>query len=1031
MTPPTEGDLRWVAILSMDMVGFTELAQKLGPERVYEILRICFGIAQPSIERHGGHVVDTVGDGLMASFGAPVACEEASLRACQAAAEIRRALMTVSPTELEKPPLFRFGINGGQALVAHTGLDTIKVVGDPVNSAARLQALAEPGEIIITEAIRREAVGGLDVVPRGEQRLRGFPEPFQLFTLLNAPEANSRFQMRQRRGLVSLKARATELRQAVEVFDNDSNQSTLLLSGVAGIGKSRLAHEVAQELAPRPTFVGQCAPDKRTTRFSPIVDLLCQASGKTDVASAINTLADLYKNLAPKTEISAFLDPLENTEDNMGRALRDRAFLAQFLENLARKTQCIIVIEDLHWVDTASGRLLNDLVALGLPFLITARPEGLPDWTRSSAVLQLNLPPLGADDIRLMAEDIAHDQLSPSLSALIAEKAEGIPLVAEEIVHSLLLDARMRPGENGLELAADDAQSILTGNLEHLVISRVDQLPADERKMLGTASAIGRNFSGNLISKSLDNDVALTGPTHSLGLIEQDASGNWRFSHALIRDAIYNSLLTAGRQSAHLRVARAMEDDGDWPTGQLADHFARANMPEKAVPLMVKAAEESLNEYALEDVDALLSGVRQHIADDPNLLDDAAFRSYATTWLRALQQMGNFAGIQDVSRAVLPRLQAQGHSAELAIAKTITAISGAHTRKYAEGEKLAKSSLVEAADHGDASGAAWAKVALMRIYEETAWQPPSHIEKLAEEILPVARAAEDRLLEMNALYLLSSSYRSSGLRRKAQDVAETILKLSQKHNDKRALSFALWAKAIVFATEGNPEQTLILAEQALENAIPGSGDETVSQGLALFAHAFLRPPDEVRSKLIDLAEKGRAYTDYNIVASAEFIRTLVEFRAGHLALGWNRTNRLIETYTAEGNMIFTRQTYLIRAEIVLAVLGLIDPEAEAPSDRQKVPKARPGLADIALFARLKLQGKSLAYKDFETCKELDKQKRGIYFARCLIGQGLIDLARGHKEAASEKLTQGLNEARAEGLSVLEDRAEKGLRRVGR
>lgn len=477
-----------------------------------------------------------------------------------------------------------------------------------------------------------------------------------------------------------------------------------------------------------------------------------------------------------------------------------------------------------------------------------------------------------------------------------------------------------------------------------------------------------------------------------------------------------------------MRIAHAMEDDPArlWHPGQLADHFFKADLPEKAVPYMIAAAEDSLRQYALEDVVAILSTARTHIDAQPDLLDDTALRRYANTWLRALQQMGNFASIREIYSSIRTRLEAQSYTPERTIARTITAIASAHSRDYKGAENLALGALEEAQAHQDDWGAAWAKVALMRIYEETAWKPPAHIDALAEQILPVARKAGDRVLEMNALYLLCSNHRACGKRLKAQEVADALMHLSEAHNDRRALAFALWAKAIVHAVDINPEAALELAETAVANAIPGSGDETVGQGLVLFSQAFLCPPGDVRPRLDAWEAKGRRYSDYNIVASAVIIRVILEVRAGRLAHAWQVAQTYLNDTARPKNVNFPRQLHVIRAEVILTILGLIDPEAEAPPGRPKHPRAPPGLADLWLFLRLRLFGKKQAYACFEAALALDKLQEGAVFARCRIGQGLLDLSCGKRDAARQKLEEGLAEARAEGLSLLVTRSERAL-----
>jgi class 3 adenylate cyclase len=1026
-------------MMAVDMVDFTQILQEIGAESVYALLQHVLTRARNSVEAHGGYVIDTAGDGLLAAFGAPRALENASLQACKAAWTFHQDIAAELPALAKRfgtTPQFRTGIAGGNVMVVQVSAYEVKVVGDSVNLAARLQANAAPDQILLSEDIRRETDGFLQTRDQGQAVIKGYADPVVHHSLVAIAALRSRFEGAQRGGGgTAFVSRKTELDQVIADLDALSGPNIVAIIGAPGIGKSRLLYEVLANLpTDRPVYVGQCAPTGQAG-FGPIYDIIRQASPAPPDASFAAVLNDLHvahPQICDASMITSVAAPADEKTDMLTRALQERDALLAILRGLYRLKAAVFVIEDVHWIDSATHDLIDLLKDDPVPMIITCRPTMQPVWIGDLDRTTLTLGPLSHPDIKMIVQAGFTQPLSPALADEIATKAEGNPLIAEEIARALHEGDALSTGPDGLELK-DGNHTVLTGNLQQLVLSRVDSLPDAQKAILQVAAAIGRDFSTDVLMAAtgqIDIDSVLAG---MLGLIERHDQGQWRFAHALIRDAVYAGLLSGQRAEIHYKIAVALEGIGENSsdsTSLLAYHFTHANVPTKAVPYLTKSAQIQLSVYAVEEADQSLEQAMQLIEADPQIISDDALGSMAATWFRILDISTKHARSKSVADRILPRLEALEYTSDLGKARTLSAMALTHLRDYPTAHSRCHQTLRDAQVAGDALGVAWAKVTLMRIYEETYWEPIETVERLAAEVAPVAAATGDRHLAMTSLYLLSSIYRSSGSRIRALNVANQIADAAKTQNDRRARAFAQWSRALIFTVEGNPEATFASVTVSKRDAIPGTADHFASVCIELFAISFLHPVDDVRAKLHPLRAKVWDLGDYNLIHSLDWIEAVLAFKNGNLALGWRLINLLIEDVNDKGNINLIRQAYILRSEILLTIAGLIDPDAEAPPDRPVFAKDKPGLADVMLFLRLKLTAKRRATADLKHYIAIHPVQAGAHYARAQIGLGLIAMARNDRQTAENLLRKGYEIAVAEGLLLLQARAEDGLKRLG-
>ncbi|CAN0600244.1 unnamed protein product, partial [Ectocarpus sp. 12 AP-2014] len=255
---------------------------------------------------------------------------------------------------------------------------------------------------------------------------------------------------------------------------------------------------------------------------------------------------------------------------------------------------------------------------------------------------------------------------------------------------------------------------------------------------------------------------------------------------------------------------------------------------------------------------------------------------------------------------------------------------------------------------------------------------------LADQIIPVADKAKDLQLAMLARYLLSSAYRTAGRRLRSLEVTDEIEAFSTKYNDRRALGYAKWARAMNYSSEGSPEAALAAIENALENTIPGGADERVVLGIQSFCEIFLKHPNEVRPRIQNLIREARARKDFNIAEVMEWALSVLELKAGNLALGWKILNTAIKQHSGNKNIL--AQCYITKVETLLAISGVIDPASEAPKDRPVFPRKRPSIQDLVTFASMRLSAKRQIKTSIEACLALPGHP---HRARCNIALGLL------------------------------------------
>jgi hypothetical protein len=540
-------------------------------------------VMDDAVREQGGVVQSFTGDGIMAVFAAPIAFEDAPLRACRAALSILEKLKAdggVFEAKHGVRPRLRIGLNTGAAVVGKVqrGADAaVTVLGDTVNFASRLQGLAEPDSVVMSEAMHHLIQGMVEASFAGERPIKGKSEPQRIYRLDAIRHGAARFEAAVSRGLSAFVGREREL----EILQGGLTEarSELRVIDVAaepGMGKSRLLHEFRQRISKERTFIllGSCSPDTQQAPFFPFIEVvrssfrLSAGEGEKDLGQKLEMgLATLGLHSTRNLGLLLHLLGLKAPEgaltglDGVLIGLRTRELLQQLLEARCRLSPVLMMIEDSHWIDSVSQELLGKIVEgeakLRLLLLTTRRPEYVPPWLDRTVVTKLVLEPLPAGHIRRLVQGrLGVDVVPEALVQQVTQKAEGNPLFAEEIVSYLTEQAIIR---TSVDIDPSVLTAVLPASVQSLLTARVDRLAPNDRALLQAASVIGRQFDPELLAVVLnETDVDGRLPAmQMLDLVRVDTkSRGCTFKHALVRDALYQSLLTASRTCA------AREDSG-------------------------------------------------------------------------------------------------------------------------------------------------------------------------------------------------------------------------------------------------------------------------------------------------------------------------------------------------------------------------------------------------------------------------------------------------------------------------------------
>jgi class 3 adenylate cyclase/tetratricopeptide (TPR) repeat protein len=635
-----EGERKQVTVLFADLKGSTELIRDLDPEQAQALLDPALHAMMDAVHRFEGTVNQVLGDGIMALFGAPVAHEDHAMRACYAALAMQAAMRAYTEEVRRTRGLelrMRVGLNSGEVVVRAIGNDLhmeYSAVGETTHLAARMEQLAMPGTIRLSAATLRLVEGLVQVTALGPVPVKGLEEPIAVFELVGASTLRRRLQAAAVRGLTPFVGRQQELEalyQALAQAQTGHGQVVALV-GEAGVGKSRLVHEVIHSHRTQGWRVLESASVSygKATPYFPVIDLLrryCHVEEHDDtrtirakVTGQLLTLDEALQDTLPALlslldalpEDSSFLhlDPPQRRQRTLD-ALK-RVFLRE-----SHEQPLLLVFEDLHWVDSETQALLNSLIeslpSARLLLLVNYRPEYQHGWGSKTYYTQLRLDPLPHVSAEAFLQALLGDDPSlQPLTPLLITRTEGNPFFLEESVRTLV-ETGVLVGDRGAYRLAQPLDTWqVPATVQALLAARIDRLSPAEKRLLQTAAVIGTEVPWPLLQAIADTaDAALY---HSLAQLQAAEflyetslfpERAYTFKHALTHEVAYRSLLQERRRALHTHIVEAVERlAGDRLADhieRLADHAVRGEVWDKALMYCWQAGAKAMERSAARE----------------------------------------------------------------------------------------------------------------------------------------------------------------------------------------------------------------------------------------------------------------------------------------------------------------------------------------------------------------------------------------------------------------------------------------------
>jgi class 3 adenylate cyclase/predicted ATPase len=704
-TPSAPGDRaerRQVTVMFSDLVGSTALSARMDPEDLREVISAYQKCVAENVQRFGGFVAKYMGDGVLIYFGYPQAHEDDAERAVRAGLELVAA---VGGLKTHAPLQTRVGIATGLVvvgdLIGSGASQEQAIVGETPNLAARLQGIANPNGVVVSESTRKLVGNLFELQDLGGQDLKGIAGSARAWAALRPSSIESRFEALHAGVLTELVGREEELELLLRRWSKakTGQGQVVLLSGEAGIGKSRLTAALLERLiaGPHTRLRYFCSPQHTDSALYPIISQMERAAGfaHDDTAQAkLDKLDALLAQSFTTSQDAALLSEMLSLPNDgryptleltpQQRRQKTLQALTTQMEALSRSSPVLMIFEDVHWIDPTSLEVLGGtaerLRTLGVLLVVTHRPEFEPSWVGRPHVTALTINRLGEREITALIDRVtANGGLSPNVKQDIVERTDGIPLFVEEMTKAVLEAGGVEASERAVSAIPSPSVAV-PASLHASLMARLDRL-GSAKEVAQIGAVIGREFLHPVLSAVVGKpEGELKSALERLidaGLLFRQGlppHASYLFKHALVRDAAYGALLREPRRSLHARIAKTLESQfmevAENQPELLARHYDEAGLAERAVVLWGKAAQRSLAQSALVEAAKQLMRALDQIVTLPTtpLLRSEQIKLQVAL-AAALMQIKGFAAPEskaaiDRARLLMEQAEARGEPPE-------------------------------------------------------------------------------------------------------------------------------------------------------------------------------------------------------------------------------------------------------------------------------------------------------------------------------------------------------------------------------
>jgi len=923
---PRDAERRQLTVMFCDLVGSTALAARLDPEELREHVRAYHAASADVISRFEGHIAQYLGDGLLVYFGYPLAHEDDAERAVSAALAVLNAVAALGTRGPGVSLTLRVGIHTGLVVIGEVGGGSRReqlALGETPNVAARLEALAEPGTVVISAATHRLVERRFSCRDLGARALHGIDTPQTIYQVLGARAAGRRADALPSAWTTPLVGRDREVALVLERWEAASEGlgQVVLLSGEAGIGKTRIAQTVGARLqgASHKRLDGHCSPYRQHSPMHVVAELVEAALGhdRDDTPEILgrrlqDTLAQC--GLAPEEALPllgallglpmASASPVASWAPQRQRE-RTIEIVLQAFRALAARRPVFILVEDLHWIDASSLELLSVLVdqvaTAPICVLLTARPDFRPPWAARSHTTQVTLTRLPRRHTEEMILSVAGQKPLPAeVLRHVVQGADGVPLFVEEITKMVLESGLLRESDDRYELRGPLQPLAIPATLQDSLTARLDRL-AEAKPVAQLAAAIGREFSYELLEALSALDPAVL--QRQLGrLVEAELlyqrglppGASYMFKHALIQEAAYRSLLRSTRQLYHRRIADVLTERfpqiGELTPELLAHHYTQASVPAEALPYWQRAGENAVRRSAHREATAHFQRGLGLIPELPDTVE------------RDRRELALLMGLGPVLYG------SRGFAAPEV------------ERCYARARELCD----RLGDASEVFAALWGQWGILYVQGKV-----DHALDVGEQLLDRARTSRDNALLLEARHALWPTHMYRGeLAAAIEDLDEGLALYDSDRHHSLAFSFGghdarvcgLAFKTTALWALGHPRQALDCGRQALDVAreLGHPHTQANAQGLVSLGFRLLGDLESARAE----AEAGVAVSaEYGFpmwVALAALVRGSTVAAAGELDRGLEEMRRSLAAWQATGSGFALPMFLALIAEAELA-----------------------------------------------------------------------------------------------------------------